>query len=96
MNYKIKGVLLGIVFLIAFTLIVAPMTNQLKDKIHSLNCDYFCSVKELAIAYNHPLFLILLASCWFLGSTIARLSYLITKKDDPNPKIGRASCRERV
>ena len=90
MHYAIKGICLGIFFLIAFTLIIAPMTNELKETTHRINCNYSCSVKELVNTYNNILIIPLLCIFLFLGITISRLSWLITTKDknDTNKREG--------
>ena len=82
MAYIIKGFFLGIFFVIVFTLILAPMLQNVIAESSKSECNYNCSFQKLLEGYNSPLFLILFGAFWILGTKISKLSYLIQKKEE--------------
>lgn len=82
MGYKFKGFLYGLVLMIVFTLILAPMIFGSLDNGTGLHCNYFCTVKILLIYYLNPFAILFFLINWFLGLKIAKLSYLLAHSVD--------------
>jgi hypothetical protein len=80
MRSIIKGFFLGIFFVVAFTLILAPMTESLISEGSGEVCSYGCAIQGLMNAYKSPMFILLFGAFWFLGAKILSLSSLISEK----------------
>jgi len=81
MGYKIKGFFYGIILVATFTSILAPMIFTTTGD--GLSCNYFCAVGNFISYYPNPLALLFFAINWFLGTRIAKLSYLLAHAEEP-------------
>ena len=81
MSYIIKGFFLGILLIIVFTLVLAPMTENLIEQKEGSKCSYICSVKALLSVYQNLIFIVFLVIFWFVGATIMRFVELLKEKD---------------
>lgn len=61
---------------------IAYMNEDLIEQVSGKECNYSCSFNNLLAAYSPTVSFSLFLVFWFLGSRIARLSSLISSKDN--------------
>jgi hypothetical protein len=79
MSYRLKGFIYGMIILVISTLVLAPMVLLSMADISS--CDYFCSLAGFLKFYQNPFSILFILLNWFLGTRIAKLSYLLSGKE---------------
>ncbi len=80
MSHIIKGLLYGLILIIIYTLILAPMIFLQEDSINS--CNYSCMVKNFSVFYLTPLGILFLLINLYLGLKISKLSYFFSDRQD--------------
>ncbi|VVB79724.1 Uncharacterised protein [uncultured archaeon] len=80
MGYRLKGFVYGMVIMVISTLVLAPMI--LLPLAGSMPyCDYLCSLKSFLKFYLSPFSVLFILLNWYLGTKIAKLSYLLSGKE---------------